>query len=43
MPEYQVTERTYSWGTHVKLWRGIRLVMFADLYRDGTYRVYTRP
>ena len=42
MPQYAVCERAYSWGTLVELFRDGRLVMFADLYRDGTYHVYER-
>ena len=37
--EYAVYERTYSWGTLVELVRNGRLVLFADLYRDGNYHV----
>ena len=40
MPDYQVTERAYSWGTHVQLWRDGRLVMLADIYADGRYLTY---
>lgn len=39
MPEYQVIERNYSWGTHVQLIRNGYLVMYVDLYSDGDYHV----
>jgi len=39
-PMYEVTERCYSWGTLVSLYRdGIR-VASADVYRDGTYSMF---
>ena len=39
MNKYQVIEREYSWGTLVQLFRNWQLVMFVDVYKDGTYRV----
>lgn len=40
VPEYQVVERTYSWGTLVELFKHGELVMFVDVYNDDTYAVY---
>ncbi len=41
MPDtYEVTERTYSWGTVVSLFKNGRRVMFVDVYKDDTYAVY---
>jgi hypothetical protein len=38
--DFEVTERTYSWGTVVSVFRdGVR-VMFVDIYNNGDYRVY---
>lgn len=40
MPEYQVTERHYSWGSLVQLLRHGRLVMAVDVYRNGTFAFF---
>jgi len=37
--EYNVTEREYSWGTLVCLYRNNRLVMFVDVYNNDSYHV----
>ena len=42
-PEYEVIEKIFSWGTCVKLYREGKLVMFVDVYRNGSYRVYEKP
>jgi hypothetical protein len=39
-PEYEVTERTYSWGTVISLFKNGRRVMFVDVYNNGTWKVY---
>lgn len=36
---FQVTERSYSWGTLVNAYRDNILVMSVDIYNDGSYRV----
>jgi len=38
--DFQVTERDYSWGTHVSLYRNGKLIMFVDLYKGGNYHIY---
>ena len=35
----EVTEKTYSWGTLVSLYRDNKLVMFVDVYNDESYHV----
>ena len=40
MSSYEVTERTYSWGTVVRLYRDGVCVMFVDVFNNGDYRVY---
>ena len=42
MNEYKVVEREYSWGTLVQLFRDWQLVMFVDVYKDGTYSIVQR-
>jgi hypothetical protein len=37
--EYQVIERSYSWGTVVELIKNGMTVTFVDVYNDGTYAV----
>lgn len=41
MPPYWVSEREYSWGTLVQLFRDGYLVMWVDVRNDGTYAVMT--
>lgn len=38
--EYEVSEREYSWGTVVSLYKNGLRVMFVDMYNNGTYAVY---
>lgn len=37
--EFRVYERDFSWGTLATVYRDGVVVMFVDLYNDGTYRV----
>jgi hypothetical protein len=38
--KYEVTEREYSWGTVVSLYRNNKRVMFVDVFNSGHYAVY---